>query len=145
MDQQQFQTAVLERLDAMNERMDVSDANLQLLTTDHQNFKTAVIGHFETLEKRMDARFDLVGKRFDLMDTPISMMQSQMNTMQLQTGSLITEIQSLRFMIDTDRGKLEEIYQSRNLVKIRYGMEWMVASFIIAVAASGITLGFGRS
>lgn len=38
-----------------------------------------------------------------------------------------------------DRSKLEEVYQARNAVKIKFGWGWSMAALLIAVIASGIT------
>jgi uncharacterized protein YecA (UPF0149 family) len=98
---------------------------------DQQEFQTDVIQHFKDLEKRMNERFDQVDQRFLQMDARMDTMQDQIRQMQQQMSMMQLQI--------------NEIYQSRNLVKIKFGMEWIVALFVIAVLASGITLGFGRS
>ena len=38
-----------------------------------------------------------------------------------------------------DRDKLEEVYQSRNTVKIKFGWGWSMAALLVAIVASGIT------
>jgi hypothetical protein len=40
---------------------------------------------------------------------------------------------------EIDRKKLEEVYQARNSVKIKFGWEWSLASFVLAMCAAGIT------
>lgn len=50
------------------------------------------------------------------------------------------EIQELRTEARSDHSKLDELCRSRNTVKIRFGLEWMVASFLIAIVASSVAV-----
>lgn len=43
-----------------------------------------------------------------------------------------------------DRKKLDEVYQARNSVKIKFGWGWSAMSLLIATVASGITELFNR-
>jgi hypothetical protein len=97
--------------------------------------------------------------QMDGMHSQMSGMQIQMDGMQKEVGDISQELKITNTRLHTVEEhvadmishithmqlQINELHQSRNLVKIRYGMEWMIASFVIAILASGITLGFGRS
>jgi hypothetical protein len=46
---------------------------------------------------------------------------------------------SVRSDMKDDRKKLEEVHQARNFVKIKFGWEWGMISFVIAIFAAGVT------
>ncbi len=47
------------------------------------------------------------------------------------------EVRDLRTEIRGDREKLDEVYLSRDKVKITFGWQWGLASFVIAIIAAG--------
>lgn len=52
---------------------------------------------------------------------------------------LKADISTVRSDMKDDRRKLEEVYQARNSVKINFGWQWSLVSFVIAIFAAGIT------
>ena len=58
-------------------------------------------------------------------------------------SELKSDIHELRDDINRHNDKLDEVYQSRNTVKIKFGWQWSLISLFIAIVASSITQIFG--
>ena len=74
------------------------------------------------LRSEMLDRFEQVEKRFEQMERRMDRIEDALRD---------------------DRKKLEEVYASRDRVKITFGWQWGLVSLFIAIVAAGITKVFG--
>ena len=129
MDQQTFQTQVLAFMAEMRE---FKSEMLEFKRSSQERF-THIDERFDTLHKDVyELKQDVQGLKADIhhLSRRIDHLDDGVNTLQSQNIEL--------------RGKIDEIYQSRNTVKIRFGWQWAVASFLIAVTASSCSLFLGK-
>ena len=87
-----------------------------------------ILGFLKQHEKRfdqIDRRFDQVDKRFEQIET--------------QLDDIREEVREVKREVRADRQKLDQVYESRNRVKIDFGWQWGMVSLFIATIASGIT------
>ena len=95
--------------------MNVSDQQFQLL-----------VKMIESLDKRMDS-FD---KKIDEVKTD----------MQRQFTEVKDEIRDVKHDVRRERDKLQEVYESRDIVTVKFTRAWASASFFMALTAATIVL-----
>ena len=80
------------------------------LKTDMQEFRNQVDKRFEQLEHRLDRVENEVDRRFE---------------------ELKGEIRDIKHEIRADRSKLQEVYEALRKVKITFGWQWGMVSFLL--------------
>jgi hypothetical protein len=99
-----------------------------------QEFQTAVIEHFQSLGGQMSE----MNKRMDTLESRLAVLEERSDT-------ILNQFRGMELQMSGMHIQLMSLQQSRNIGKIRFGAEWVIASFFIAVIAAGVALGFVRS
>lgn len=102
--------------------MNVSDQQFQLL-----------VKMIESLDKRMDS-FD---KQIVALDKKIDEIKIDM---QRQFTEVKEEIRDVKHDVRRERDKLQEVYESRDCVTVKFTRAWASASFFMALTAATIVL-----
>lgn len=129
MDQQEFQSMALEQFRVINSK--------------HEQFQTMVMEQFRLIREEMNVMREDIR---DLKDD-VRGLKDEIRGIKDDIRRMDERIYRLEDDVHGMNGKLDALYQSRNQVKIKFGLEWIAASFFVAVLASGLTLalnGLGR-
>jgi predicted nucleic acid-binding Zn-ribbon protein len=106
--------------------MNVSDQQFQLL-----------VKMIESLDKRMDS-FD---KQIESLDKKMERrIDDVKETMQRQFAEVKEEIRDVKHDVRRERDKLQEVYESRDCVTVKFTRAWASASFFMALTAATIVL-----
>ena len=95
---------------------------LKQFREDFNEFKREVRDRFEQVDKR----FEQVDKRFEQVDKGFEQVDKGQE-------SLKHEMREIKNTINADRDKLQEVYESRDRVTVKFTRAWMTASFFIAL------------
>lgn len=114
MDQQAFQTLVIDQFRLLREEMSVIREELGSMQ-----------GEIHSIRKDMkEMRGELKGEIRDV--------KEDLRAVKQDLNDLRTEVRGYE-------GKLDEVYQARNVVKIKFGWQWGLVSFFIAFVAASLT------
>ena len=97
-----------------------------------------------------EKRFDQIDRRFEQIDKRFEQIEKNLEEFKNEIRSEIQEFKTetrenfrdIKYDLRSDKEKLEQVYQTRDKVKITFGWQWGMASLMIAVVASGITQAF---
>lgn len=94
-------------------------------------FQSTIIELFRELKSDMHRRFDEVDKRFEQVDKRFEQVDKRFERMEKQLDH--------HEVLLSDHGKqLEAIRAQHNKVKITFGWQWGLASFVIAITAASM-------
>ena len=95
---------------------------------------------FEAMDKKIDQRFEAIDQRFEAIDQRFEAMDKKFDQ---QISSLkeavVSRIDQIQYQQREDHKKLDEVYDKRNSVKITFGWQWGMASFVMVILGSAIT------
>lgn len=103
-----------------NDGMNISDQQFQLL-----------VKMIESLDKRMDS-----------LDKKIYEVK---NDMQRQFTEVKEEMREIKHDVRRDRDKLQEVYESRDQVTVKFTRVWASASFFMSLTAATIILAIAKA
>lgn len=97
---------------------------------DQESFQTLAIEQFRFIREEMQH----MREEMQNMRTEIKNVRDELKV----------DIRELKEEAREDRKKLDGVYQSRNVVKIKFGWQWSLVSLVIAITASSITAAFSN-
>jgi chromosome segregation ATPase len=125
-DQQEFQSMALEQF--------------RIINVKHEQFQTMVIEQFRLIREELVD----IHAQISINTEGIRSIKSELAEMRSELGEIRSELRELRHDLRSVESRVNELYNDWNKVKVKFGLEWIAASFFIAVVASGITLVFGH-
>lgn len=143
MDQQEFQSQMLEFKTQMLEF--VGNTNRKFESID-QRFNR-IDERFNKIDERfgkIDEQFHRIDERLESMQGDIYGLKEHARHVDNRMDYIADGINTLQHQHNELTRKIEDIYQSRNTVKIKFGWEWGAVSLAIAFLASGIASGLTK-
>jgi len=102
----------------------MTDAQFQLLVKMIENIDRKV----DDFREENNRRFEQIDKRFEQMDKRFEQMDKRLDRIEDD--------------VRADRDKLQEVYEARNRVAVKFGWQWSFASVFIAIFAVSVSKAF---
>lgn len=134
MDQQVFQTTVLDLIRGLQE-------DNRAIRNDQQVFQATILDLIRGLQEDNRAIREEMNTGFHNLREEL---KAEIRDVKDDLRDVKGDLRRLRSEVHEDRKKLDEVYQARNTMKIKFGWGWSVMSLLIAITASAITQVFGN-
>jgi len=125
-----------------------TDEKIDLVLELLKEFKSDVNKRFDQVDKRfeqvdkrfeqVDKRFEQIDKRFEQVDKKFEDVNRQIENVREEIKDVKIEMKEIKHDVRSDRDKLQEVYESRDKVKITFGWQWGMVSLFIAITAGAI-------
>jgi SMC interacting uncharacterized protein involved in chromosome segregation len=129
------------KINALNTEntMESNSITLEMLYNLLIDFKEETRRNFEQVDKRfeqVDKRFEQIDSRFTLNDGRTDRIENDLRDLKHEMEEGFREV---REMIRSDRNKLDQVYEARNEVKVKFAHGWafvtVVLGFLGGIAA----------
>ena len=111
--------------------------------------KTDMDRRFDELKVDLGGKIDATNQRIDSTNQRIDSTNQRVDDVKIELGGKIDatnqriddlkeELRDVKHDLRLDSRKLEQVYESRDKVKISFGWQWGMVSVFIAVMAAGI-------
>ena len=104
----------------------MTDQQFQTLLALNQDIKTDMNRRFEQVDEQIKEMKNDINRRFEQVDE--------------QMKELKFEIREMKHDVQSDRDKLQEVYESRNRVTVNFTKSWAMASFFISMLSATVVL-----
>ena len=146
MQEEQFQTAVMNKFAELGELAAHQSGQIALLRKDYEDFKVLVTNKFThtdeqitSLRKDHEHFKELIIGQFSVMNNHMLFVQTELRDVKEELKGVKQEIKGLTKDVRTIEIQVMDIHQARNNVKMKFGLEWAMASFLIALVAAGLS------
>ena len=99
---------------------------------EQEQFQALVLDQFN----KIDQKFMNIDEQFRLAREELTQFRNETHD---SFSQIRGDIKDIRYEMRGMQKQLDDVYQARNSVKIKFGFAWAAMSLLIAIIASGIT------